>query len=62
MKTLEINEKSLKKSRSYTYNITHISLDNSSRVPNVISNYCQDIVLLPYGWLQKKSNLIIREF
>ena len=27
-----------------------------------MSNYCQDIVLLPYGWLKKKSNLIIREY
>ena len=37
MKTLEINEKNRVKSRSYTNKITQISLDNCTRVQNLIS-------------------------
>ena len=37
MITFEINEKNRVKSRGNTHKITHISLDNCPRVPNLIS-------------------------
>ena len=36
MKTIEINEKNRGKSKGSTHKITHISLDNCPRVPNLI--------------------------
>ena len=37
MITLEINLKNHEKSRGNTHKITHISLDDCPRVPNIIS-------------------------
>ena len=42
-------EKNVEKSRDYTYQMTHISLDNGPIVTNLISKQYLDIVLLPYG-------------